>query len=106
MPRPSPPVKPPVKKQRRERTPLHAAPEIPAPVTPAQVSRAAILRDSREARWLLAGIVALAFGLRLYRLLAIPVAGAESVYLRWAEIILHQKQWFISLLDGKQPLSY
>lgn len=28
----------------------------------------------------------------------------EAIYLRWAEIILHQDQWFISLLDGKQPL--
>ena len=26
--------------------------------------------------------------------------------MRWAEIIEHQGEWFISLLDGKQPLSY
>ena len=57
-------------------------------------------------RWLLAGAVTLALGLRVYRLSFIPVAGDESVYMRWAEIILDQKQWFISLLDGKQPLSY
>lgn len=35
-----------------------------------------------------------------------PIVSDESVYLRWAEIIDSQGQWFISLLDGKQPLSY
>ena len=30
--------------------------------------------------------------------------GDESIYLRWAEIIDHQGQWFISLADGKPPL--
>jgi hypothetical protein len=35
-----------------------------------------------------------------------PIVGDESIYLRWAEIIDHQGQWFISLLDGKQPLPF
>lgn len=35
-----------------------------------------------------------------------PVLVDESIYMRWAEIIQHQGQWFISLLDAKQPLSY
>ncbi len=36
----------------------------------------------------------------------LPVVGDESIYLRWAEIIEHQGEWFVSLLDGKPPLSY
>lgn len=52
-------------------------------------------------------IVVLALLLRIYRLMAdYPIVGDEGIYLRWAEIIEHQGQWFISLLDGKQPLSY
>ncbi len=35
-----------------------------------------------------------------------PVQLDEAIYLRWAEIIDHQGQWFISLLDGKEPLTY
>ena len=35
-----------------------------------------------------------------------PVLTDEAIYMRWAEIIEHQDQWFIALLDGKQPLSY
>ena len=35
-----------------------------------------------------------------------PVLTDEAIYMRWAEIIEHQNQWFIALLDGKQPLSY
>lgn len=58
------------------------------------------------AAWALA-LVALALILRFTRLMAnFPVVGDESIYLRWAEIIDHQGNWFISLLDGKQPLSY
>lgn len=36
----------------------------------------------------------------------LPVVGDESIYLRWAEIITGQGGWFVSLLDGKPPLSY
>ena len=35
-----------------------------------------------------------------------PILTDEAIYLRWAEIIDHQGQWLISLLDGKPPLSY
>ena len=76
------------RKPRRERAP---ATEAPA-------------RRIAPARWALAGILCAAFGLRIYNLESIPIAGDESGYLRWAEIVVHQKQWFISLLDGKQPL--
>ena len=55
----------------------------------------------------MAGILALGFTLRAYKLLSMfPILVDESIYLRWAEIIDHQSQWFISLLDGKQPLTY
>ena len=55
----------------------------------------------------LTAILLLAAALRLYRLMTdYPVVSDEGVYIRWAEIIDHQGQWFISLLDGKQPLSY
>ena len=58
-------------------------------------------------RLALAAILALAAALRVYRLMAdYPIVSDESIYLRWGEIIDHQGQWFISLLDGKQPLSY
>ena len=58
-------------------------------------------------RLALVAILVLAFALRIYRLMEnFPIVGDESIYLRWAEIIQHQGQWFISLLDGKQPLSY
>ncbi len=55
----------------------------------------------------LAAVLLLAAVLRVWRLMdAFPIVGDEAIYLRWAEIIDHQGQWFISLLDGKQPLSY
>ena len=55
----------------------------------------------------LIAILVLAFALRIYRLMEnFPIVGDEGIYLRWAEIIQHQGQWLISLLDGKQPLSY
>lgn len=55
----------------------------------------------------LAAILLVAFILRYWRLMAdLPVVGDESLYLRWAEIIDNQGAWFVSLLDGKPPLSY
>lgn len=55
----------------------------------------------------LAAILIGAFALRYWRLMAdLPVVGDESLYLRWAEIIDNQGNWFVSLLDGKPPLSY
>ena len=56
---------------------------------------------------MLLGILALALFLRAFKLTTLlPILVDESIYLRWAEIIHHQGQWFISLLDGKQPLTY
>ncbi len=56
---------------------------------------------------MLAAILALGFALRVYHLMQnFPIVGDESIYLRWAEIIDHQGQWFISTLDGKQPLPF
>ena len=61
----------------------------------------------RPTRYGLPAILAVAFLLRFYKLAEIlPLAWGEAIYLRWAEIIDHQGQWFISLLDGKPPLSY
>lgn len=55
----------------------------------------------------LIAIAGFAIALRTVKLLSLfPVLVDESIYLRWAEIIDHQGQWFISLLDAKQPLSY
>lgn len=51
------------------------------------------------------GILAAAFLLRAHNLIEMfPILVDESIYLRWAEIIDHQGQWLISLLDGKPPL--
>jgi len=80
-------------KRKSEKAPVRAAPTA---------ARAGAPRE----RWAVGAVVAAAFLLRVRNLGAMPVAGDESIYLRWAEIIVHQKQWFISLLDGKQPLSY
>lgn len=83
---------------------------MPEPTTRARKARPrtsappATKGPTRE-RWLAAAVTALALAVRLYRLDAMPMGGDESGYLRWAEIIVHQKQWFISLLDGKQPLT-
>lgn len=68
---------------------------------------AILLPESGRDRGILAGILALAFILRSAKLLGMfPILVDESIYLRWAQIIEQQGQWFISLLDGKPPLSY
>ena len=55
----------------------------------------------------IAAIVVVALALRFWRLTAdLPVVGDESIYLRWAEIVDNQGRWFVSLLDGKPPLTY
>jgi 4-amino-4-deoxy-L-arabinose transferase-like glycosyltransferase len=52
-------------------------------------------------------ILALAAALRAWHVgRLIPIMIDETIYLRWAEIIHHQGQFFISLLDGKTPLSF
>lgn len=76
------------------------SPQQPAPTrTTTPLARA----DHRP----LIAILALAFCTRAYKLIDLfPPLGDESIYMRWAEIIDNQGQWFISLLDGKPPLSY
>ncbi len=45
------------------------------------------------------------FILRLVFLETLPMFTDEAIYLRWAQIALHDSSWrFISLTDGKQPL--
>lgn len=42
---------------------------------------------------------------RLINLLKLPIFTDEAIYMRWAQIALHDASWrFISLTDGKQPL--
>ncbi len=42
---------------------------------------------------------------RLINLTLLPIFTDEAIYLRWAQIALHDPVWhFISLTDGKQPL--
>lgn len=63
--------------------------------------------ETAAGRKLLPAFLIVAFALRAYHLLEMfPILVDESIYLRWAEIIDHQGEWFISLLDGKQPLQY
>jgi hypothetical protein len=55
----------------------------------------------------LALTLAAALLLRSIRLMDLfPILVDESIYLRWAEIVAHQGVWFVSLLDGKPPLTY
>jgi len=45
------------------------------------------------------------FTLRLIYLNRLPIFTDEAIYLRWAQIALHDASWrFISLTDGKQPM--
>ena len=84
-----------------------AAPKAPArsAASPAFGLARVLLPDSRVGRRALLAILVLAFALRAFKLTTLlPILGDESIYLRWAEIIDHQGQWYISLLDGKQPL--
>jgi 4-amino-4-deoxy-L-arabinose transferase-like glycosyltransferase len=50
-------------------------------------------------------IVLLYFFFRLIFLTRLPIFTDEAIYLRWAQISLHDSAWrFISLTDGKQPM--
>ncbi|MGA2967977.1 MAG: glycosyltransferase family 39 protein [Candidatus Levyibacteriota bacterium] len=45
------------------------------------------------------------FVLRLIFLSRLPIFTDEAIYVRWAQIALHDSSWrFISLTDGKQPM--
>lgn len=91
------------RKQRRDRK---KRPDDQAPAPSRERPWLELLRPSSSAsRAALLGILALALLLRAHNLLGMfPILVDESIYLRWAEIIHHQGQWLISLLDGKPPL--
>jgi 4-amino-4-deoxy-L-arabinose transferase-like glycosyltransferase len=84
----------------REGRPLPEAGSATGPPSP-------VRRFVSREKLILAAILALGLALRVFRLMEnFPIVGDEGIYLRWAEIIDHQGQWFISLLDGKQPLPF
>ena len=88
------------------------APTPPAPVRPpgllaraAREAKRVLLPDGIVGRRVLLGILLVAFGLRTIGLTEwMPIIGDESIYRHWAEIVEHQGEWFISLLDAKPPL--
>lgn len=52
-----------------------------------------------------AAIIASYFFLRLIYINRLPIFTDEAIYMRWAQIALHDASWrFISLTDGKQPM--
>jgi 4-amino-4-deoxy-L-arabinose transferase-like glycosyltransferase len=90
------------KRRERGRRP-ETSPEAAPPPKPSRLEL--FLPSSYAGRAALLGILAAALLLRVHHLLEMfPILVDESIYLRWAEIIDHQGQWFISLLDGKPPL--
>jgi hypothetical protein len=95
-------------KARKDR-PRGARPSFPEAAGPSRLGAltSVLLPESGRGRAILGGILLLAFVLRYTKLLGMfPILVDESIYLRWAQIIEQQGQWFISLLDGKPPLSY
>ncbi len=64
-----------------------------------------LISKLRKEFFLLLLISVLYFVLRLVFLERLPIFTDEAIYLRWAQIALHDSAWrFISLTDGKQPL--
>ena len=54
---------------------------------------------------ILLSILALAFFLRFYNILSIPVFADEAIYIRWAQVMRAEATLrFLPLSDGKQPL--
>ncbi len=103
MPSAAPPAKPrkPAKRKARSTTKSARQPSLAARLA------AIVLPETGRDRAILAAILLLAFALRFTKLLGMfPILVDESIYLRWAQIIEQQGQWFISLLDGKPPLTY
>src|SRR6266705_3402180 len=50
-------------------------------------------------------LVVLFFITRFFNILSLPIFTDEAIYIRWAQIALHDANWrFISLTDGKQPM--
>ena len=91
------------KKQAKARKRQEPAPIPASPREPRFLDE--LVPETALGKRALLGVLALALLLRGVNLLGMfPVLVDESIYLRWAEIIDNQGQWFISLLDGKQPL--
>jgi len=94
------------RKARKKQPAPQASPPVESSPPPAETS-APILPATPFARRALFAVLTLALALRAYNLLGMfPILVDESIYLRWAEIIQHQGNWFVSLLDGKPPLTY
>src|SRR5437879_8874474 len=60
-------------------------------------------------QWLIlgfAGLIVLYAFTRFYHLTSsLPIFTDEAIYIRWAQIALHDANWrFISLTDGKEPM--
>jgi len=92
------------KRGKRQPTP---PPSPPQAAESGSVAPLPLLPEAANQRLILGGILILAALLRTFQLTTLfPILVDEAIYLRWAEIIQHQGQWFISLLDGKPPLSY
>ncbi len=92
------------RRKQRKSTPPPSPP--PAAETGSEAPFPVLPQGSNQ-RLILGGILVLAALLRAFHLTTLfPILVDEAIYLRWAEIIDHQGQWFISLLDGKPPLSY
>ncbi len=86
--------------------PVPATKKHPVTATAPAAPWSSLWPGSRPTRWLLAAVIGVSLWLRLDSLASsIPMAGDENVFLRWAEIALHQNGWFVPLLDGKQPLN-
>lgn len=63
------------------------------------------LKQNRTEILLLLGLIAGYFFLRLLTLKSLPIFTDEAIYVRWAQVALHDSSWrFISLTDGKQPM--
>ncbi len=70
---------------------------------------------SRTSRgWVVGALMLLCLGLRLPGLMALPIFGDESIYLRWAQLIRGEglagnavgHHWWVSLTDPKPPLHF
>lgn len=66
-------------------------------------------KQLKKNKWYLVGgflLVVFYFVLRLTNLTDLPIFTDEAIYIRWAQIGSRDPEWrFISLVDGKQPMS-
>ncbi len=94
-------------RQAPERRKVKAKAKQGTPRRAPQAGEAALTPFFTGQRLVLLAILLLAAALRAaYLIDDFPIITDEAIYLRWGEIIQNQGQWFVSLLDGKQPFSY